>query len=214
LILFREAEPNEKLQPTGAAMLVFRGGKSFPAAPAAELGVLRHSFSDCSLFADSLVIQIPRTGETLMRAMPLGCLVVLGLLLVGLPMRADEKEELKKLNGTWEFVSIVDNGETLPDKIVKGSKLIFTEEKGKWLLPAADKVIEAGLAIKLDPSKTPKVIDVTITTGPKKGQTSKCIYQLDSDTLKFCFVDDGKKDYPTVFESKKGSKITIWTLKR
>lgn len=150
-----------------------------------------------------------------MRRILLGCLVP-ALLLVVASLRADENEELKKLNGTWGFVSVVDNGKAIPADKIKGSKIIFTEDKANWLLPASapEKLQETGLAIKLDPSKTPKVIDVTLTTGPKKDQTSKCIYQLDGDTLKICFVDDGKNDYPTVFESKEGSKITLWTLKR
>ena len=41
---------------------------------------------------------------------------------------------------------------------------------------------------KLDASKKPAQIDLTITDGGLKGQTFPAIFQLDGDTLKVCRV--------------------------
>lgn len=57
---------------------------------------------------------------------------------------------------------------------------------------------------KLDPSKSPKTIDMTLTEGPNKGAVMLGIYEIDGDTLKACFDPQGKKR-PTEFKSAPGS---------
>jgi uncharacterized protein (TIGR03067 family) len=150
-----------------------------------------------------------------MRRILLGCLV-LGLLLAVAPLRADEKEELQKLQGTWEMVSVVDRGKEVPADKIKGAKLIVTEAKAKLVPPASAPAPakEISLAVKVDPSKTPKAIDLTPTEGPEKDQTARAIYQLDGDTLKLGMPDGPKADRPTAFEPKDGGRILVMTFKR
>jgi len=64
-------------------------------------------------------------------------------------------------------------------------------------------VIQVGTQ-KLDPSKSPKTIDMTLTEGPNKGAVMLGIYEIDGDTLKACFDPQGKKR-PTEFKSAPGS---------
>ena len=66
---------------------------------------------------------------------------------------------------------------------------------------------------KLDPSKSPKTIDVTMTEGPSKGTVMLGIYEIDGDTLKVCFDPHGKKR-PTEFKSAPGSQTFVNVHKR
>ena len=65
----------------------------------------------------------------------------------------------------------------------------------------------------LDPSQTPKTIDYILTDGPDLGKTQRGIYELDGDTVKFCFVPPGA-DRPTDFTTKEGSVRTLTVWKR
>ena len=44
----------------------------------------------------------------------------------------------------------------------------------------------------IDPTKKPKTIDYKMTEGPTKGKTHLGIYELDGDTVKFCFAAHGE----------------------
>src|SRR5262249_56360958 len=74
------------------------------------------------------------------------------------------------------------------------------------------KVIQVGTQ-KIDPSKAPKTIDVTMTEGPKKGKVMLGIYEIDGDTLKAYFDPQGKKR-PTEFKSAPGSANVVNVHKR
>jgi uncharacterized protein (TIGR03067 family) len=65
----------------------------------------------------------------------------------------------------------------------------------------------------IDPTKKPKAIDYVMTDGPTKGKTHLGIYELDGDTVKFCFAAPGK-DRPTEFTAKDGSQNTLSVWKR
>jgi uncharacterized protein (TIGR03067 family) len=156
----------------------------------------------------------PLYTETVRCRILFGCL---GLILVVAPLVAqDAKEDLKKLQGTWEFVAVVDNGKEVPADKVKGAKVIVTEDKVKLVPPASAPAgaKEMVLAIKLDPAETPKAIDLTPTAGPQKDETARGIYQIEGDTLKLCLPGELKQDRPTALESKEGSRTTLLTLKR
>ena len=66
---------------------------------------------------------------------------------------------------------------------------------------------------KLDPSKSPKTIDVTVTEGLNKGAVMLGIYEINGDTLKVCFDPEGKKR-PTEFKSASGSADFVNVHKR
>ena len=119
---------------------------------------------------------------------------------------ADEKagleKELKKFQGAWTIESSITGGKAIPAGDLKG--FILTFEGGKHTLKMGDKVVQAGTQ-KIDPSKSPKAIDVTMTEGPSKGAVMLGIYEFDGDTLKVCFDPQGKKR-PTEFKSPPGSQ--------
>ena len=127
---------------------------------------------------------------------------------------ADEKAELekeaRKIQGTWTFESSVTGGEDLPADQLKMFVVIF--EGDKHTVKKGEEVIQVGTQ-KLDPSKSPKTIDVTMVEGPYTGTVMLGIYEIDADTLKVCFDPEGKTR-PTVFKSPPGSKNFVNVHKR
>jgi uncharacterized protein (TIGR03067 family) len=124
--------------------------------------------------------------------------------------KADLEKEVKKFQGAWTIESSVTGGKELPADALKGLIVIF--EGAKHTVKKGDEVIQVGTQ-KLDPSKSPKTIDVTMTEGPNKGTVMLGIYEIDGDTLKVCFDPQGKKR-PTEFKSAPGSENFVNVHKR
>src|SRR5262249_44389337 len=145
-------------------------------------------------------------GEKVMRSVLMTLFCVLGLAVSGgsgtlADDKADLEKEVKKFQGAWTFESSEAGGKELPASELKGFILIF--EGDKHTVKKGDEVIQVGTQ-KLDPSKLPKAIDVTLTEGPMKGAVMLGIYEINGDTLKVCFDAQGKKR-PTEFKSAPGS---------
>lgn len=124
--------------------------------------------------------------------------------------KADIEKELKKFQGTWTFESVEAGGKEQPAAEFKGMTVIF--EGDKHTVKKGDEVIQVGTQ-KLDPSKSPKTLDVTMVEGPNKGAVLLGIYEISGDTLKVCFDPEGKKR-PTEFKSASGSQIFVAVHKR
>ena len=124
--------------------------------------------------------------------------------------KADLAKEARKFQGTWTFESSEAGGKELPAGDLKGLILIF--EGDKHTVKKGDDVIQVGTQ-KLDPSKSPKTIDVTMTEGVNKGTVMLGIYEIDGGTLKVCFDPQGKK-LPTGFKSAPGSENFVKIHKR
>jgi uncharacterized protein (TIGR03067 family) len=150
-----------------------------------------------------------------MRISLLALFCAVGVVASGGPITlADDKvnleKEVKKFQGTWTFESSEAGGEKLLADGLKGLVLIF--EGDKHTVKKGDEVIQVGTQ-KLDPSKSPKTIDVTMTEGPQKGAVMLGIYEINGDTLKVCFDAEGKKR-PTEFKSAPGSQTFVNVHKR
>jgi uncharacterized protein (TIGR03067 family) len=124
--------------------------------------------------------------------------------------KAELEKELRKFQGTWTFQSSESGGKELPAGDLKGLIVIF--EGDKHTVKNGDEVIQVGTQ-KLDTSKSPKTIDVTMTEGPNKGAVMLGIYEIDEDTLKVCFDPQGKKR-PTQFKSAPDSENFVNVHKR
>src|SRR5262249_45781648 len=107
----------------------------------------------------------------------------------------DAKDELKKFEGTWVLVSSEQNGEKAPEEALKKARPKATAKGDKVTLFAEDKEVMQ-LTFTVDPTKKPKTIDSTATTGPDKGKKSLGIYEFDGDTLKICY---NEKERPKDF---------------
>ena len=124
--------------------------------------------------------------------------------------KADLEKELKKFQGAWTIESSETGGQKIPADQLK--EFIVTFEGDKHTLKMGDKVFQVGTQ-KIDPSKSPRTIDVTMTEGPEKGAVMLGIYEFDGDTLKVCFDPKGKMR-PTEFKSPEGSEIFLNVHKR
>jgi uncharacterized protein (TIGR03067 family) len=124
--------------------------------------------------------------------------------------KADLEKEVRKFQGTWTFESSEMGGKELPAGEL--ARLVLTFEGDKHTVKKGNEVIQVGTQ-KLDPSKSPKAIDVTLTEGVKKGEVMLGIYEINGDTLKVCFDAEGKKR-PTQFKSAPGSETFVNVHKR
>ena len=118
------------------------------------------------------------------------------------------KKDLAQLQGEWSMASGIRGGQALPNEMLKNSRRVCKADEttvvvgGQLLMKAR---------FTLDSSKKPKSIDYQITDGPNAGKTQLGIYELDGDTVKFCFAAPGK-DRPTDFSSKAGDggTLSVW----
>jgi uncharacterized protein (TIGR03067 family) len=124
--------------------------------------------------------------------------------------KTDVEKEFKKFQGTWRFESVEMGGKEEPAAEFKGMTVTFAGDK--VTVKKGDEVIQLGTQ-KLDPSKSPKTIDVTVAEGRNKGAVMLGIYEISGDTLKVCFDPEGKKR-PTKFKSASGSQFFVSVHKR
>src|SRR5438552_16786498 len=89
--------------------------------------------------------------------------------------KADVEKELKKFQDTWTFESVEAGGKEVPAAEFKGIAVTF--EGDKYTVKKGDEVIQAATQ-KLDPSKSPKTIDVVVPQGPNKGAVMLGIYEI------------------------------------
>jgi uncharacterized protein (TIGR03067 family) len=122
----------------------------------------------------------------------------------------DAKKEMTLLEGEWSMVSGEANGNSLPKETVANARRAAKD--GETTITFSGQVYFKA-KFSIDPTKKPKTIDYTMTEGPTKGKTHLGIYELDGDTVKFCFAAPGK-DRPTEFSAKEGSERTLSVWKR
>jgi uncharacterized protein (TIGR03067 family) len=137
------------------------------------------------------------------------------VLAAGLVLAADApkdtaKKDLDKFQGTWTVVSVENSGQEMPADAVKELRLVI---KGNERMMKMGDEVRARSTFKLDPSKSPKEIDLTLQEGDMKGMTFKGIYEIDGDTQKVCLNIEGG-DRPKDFSSKEGSGHLLQVFKR
>jgi uncharacterized protein (TIGR03067 family) len=137
--------------------------------------------------------------------------VIAVLFLVGADDAKDAiKKEMAQLEGEWSMVSAEANGLSLPKETVESGKRVAKD--GETTITIGGQVYFKA-RFTIDPTKKPKAIDYKMTEGPTKGKTHLGIYELDGDTVKFCFAAPDK-DRPTDFTAKEGSQRTLSVWKR
>jgi uncharacterized protein (TIGR03067 family) len=127
-------------------------------------------------------------------------------------VRADETDAAKtdkaQLQGEWTMVSGERDGQKFPAEFLQNSKRVASND-------VTTVTIQGQLFMKatftLDPATSPKKIDYAVTGGPYAGNRQLGIYQLDGDTVKYCFTVPGK-ERPAEFSTKPddGRTLTVW----
>lgn len=120
------------------------------------------------------------------------------------------KNDMARLEGEWSMVSGEISGKAMPDAFLKGSRRV-AKDGVTTVTIGGTPFMKAKFTI--DPSKKPKTIDYLMLEGLTKGKKQLGIYELDGDTVKFCFASPGK-DRPKDFTSKEGSGHTLSVWKK
>ena len=98
------------------------------------------------------------------------CLAVLAVgLLLAADAKDDKKKELDKLQGTWTATTVEYNGEKVLGDSIKELKVVV--EGDKLTVKGEDEEVKkyGKATLTIDPSTTPKILDVSITSGDEKG---------------------------------------------
>lgn len=140
-------------------------------------------------------------------------LVPLLLLTVLLPASPHDevKREWTHFEGTWLRVAYEADGQKVSEKNAQRFRLILQRD-GKYTVRVDNKVIVEGTAV-IDPTRKPKTIDMTPTTGRMKGETLKGIYELDGDDYRICYAPAGK-ERPEKFATGGGKGYVLAVYKR
>jgi uncharacterized protein (TIGR03067 family) len=120
------------------------------------------------------------------------------------------KADLAKFQGEWSMVSGFADGQAMPDAMLATAKRVCKEDE-TTVTVGGQLILKAKFTI--DPSKKPKTIDYQVTDGPTKGKKHLGIYEVDKDSLKFCFGSPDA-ERPTALESKPGDGRTFSVWKR
>jgi uncharacterized protein (TIGR03067 family) len=120
------------------------------------------------------------------------------------------KKELASFEGVWSFseVSVDGTRQTLAP-FPRNEMVVLSD--GRYVVVQGARITHG--TVKLDPSTSPKQIDVTPTSGPLKGRTLAGIYSLTADTYQFCGTLRGT-GRPTALASTAGSGTILQVLKR
>jgi uncharacterized protein (TIGR03067 family) len=122
-----------------------------------------------------------------------------GLLLAGgAAVGGDAKDDIAKLQGTWTN-----------EAQGKRHEMKFTKDQFTLRFADGQKKASVTGTFKIDASKKPKHIDMSITEADGlaerfKGMTAHAIYDLDGDTFKWCASQPGKDERPSAFPAEEG----------
>ena len=125
----------------------------------------------------------------------------------------DAKKDQEALQGAWKIVASETAG---TDGTAEFKDHLIVFEGDTFALKKGDEVGLKG-TFKLDPSKKPGAIDMTITEGGQEGEKGKVlhgIYELGKGTLKWCTSEPGGTDRPKEFSTKEGVNHMLVTLKK
>jgi uncharacterized protein (TIGR03067 family) len=150
----------------------------------------------------------------------------LGLLLLSPSLLADDEkqpkkgkaprdeaalQELVKFQGSWTVESMELNGERVPAGDLKGRTMFFGGDV--FILRKGTEMLQVGMQ-KLDPAKSPRTVNATISQGLYQGEAMLGIYEFEgSDKLKVCFEIEGQTR-PKEFKSAAGEGRFVAIYKR
>jgi uncharacterized protein (TIGR03067 family) len=140
----------------------------------------------------------------------LALLVLATAVVVGAPAplpRPTNKEDLKRLQGTWVRVASFQGGKPFPspgtlEAVVKGDNIAFY-----W-----DGKLSQAWTATLNVKAKPKTLDLSRSTATGKAFGPPAVYALDGDTLKICY---GSEKRPTDLSgSAPADRFVVWKRKK
>jgi uncharacterized protein (TIGR03067 family) len=138
---------------------------------------------------------------------------VAGLLLGADDPKAEAvKKEMKKIAGEYRATDYVADGKRGTKAEELATLRLRVYGGGNFKLEREGQIVVDG-TLRIDPTKTPKMVNIEYTTGPDEGKTALGIYELTDDTLRICRAIP-EEDRPTEFASKAGSRHVLLVYKR
>ncbi len=125
------------------------------------------------------------------------------------PKLSRHVEQLRSLEGTWEFESLVVDGHAIPREAISASRLSIDGDRFRTESPEA--TYEGVFNINVE--SAPHEIDIEFVAGPEAGNWNFGIFRLDGDRLDFC-LDLNGKPRPAGFMASRGSGHACETLRR
>ncbi|HMP03142.1 MAG TPA: TIGR03067 domain-containing protein [Gemmatales bacterium] len=142
-------------------------------------------------------------------------LALLALVMLSLGSFADDKKEdakpelkgdLKLIQGKWQITLLERDGVRITEEDLKSAAMKINGDRFEYDSPV-DGTQEGTL--KLDDTKKPKHMDVTVASGDKV----LAIYEIKDDELKVCYTGPGS-DRPTELSGSSDSGATLIVMKR
>jgi uncharacterized protein (TIGR03067 family) len=125
------------------------------------------------------------------------------------PQLSRHVELLRALEGTWEFDSLVVDGQAMPANTLGVSKLLIDGDRFRTESPEAK--YEGIFNINVE--EQPHEIDIEFIEGPEAGNWNYGIFRLDGNRLEMC-LDLNGQPRPTAFRAARGSGHAYETLRR
>jgi len=134
------------------------------------------------------------------------------LILVCVAIGADKpKSDLDAMQGKWKVTAVEMGGRQFPPEFIRDKETIVVIEGDKRTETVKGRADPIRAIVKLDPSKTPKQIDL-VDAEPEQGKPAEVtvgIYEIQGDTLKECIARGGA-DRPKEF--KGADKNTMYRV--
>jgi uncharacterized protein (TIGR03067 family) len=126
------------------------------------------------------------------------------------PALARHVEQLRSLEGTWEFLSLEVDGRPLSATMLATSRILIDGDRFRSETPGATYEGEFNIDVEADPHG----IDIEFVAGPEAGNTNYGIFNInDADQLTICLNMSGPTR-PRVFATSPGSGQALETLCR
>jgi len=125
------------------------------------------------------------------------------------PQLARHVEQLRALEGTWEFAALEIDGGTMPPGALVASRLLIDGDRFRMESPEAN---YEGV-FNIDVEAEPHGIDIEFVAGPEAGNTNHGIFRIAGDRLEICLDVNGKAR-PSAFRTAAGSGHALETLRR
>jgi len=125
------------------------------------------------------------------------------------PQLTRHVEQLRALEGTWEFDSLEVDGRAMPVPMLNTSRILID---GDCFRSEMGGTTYEGL-FNIDVEKDPHAIDIEFVSGLEAGNSNYGIFVLDGDRLTIC-LDMSGKSRPPAFSTKPGSHCALEILRR
>lgn len=125
------------------------------------------------------------------------------------PKLARYVEQLRAMEGTWEFVALEIDGRTVSPAMTTSSRILMDGDRFRTESPEATYEGVFGIDVEAEPHH----IDIDFVAGPEAGNRNMGIFRLNGDALEIC-LDMTGRSRPTEFRTTANSGHACEVLRR